>query len=85
VCVYVALRLVCFLYGLTSVCGPCLFVQVRLARYDVTLYSLINHNLGKQYFSQHLKTEYSYENMEVRNGCVCVCMICMCVCAGLLR
>jgi len=55
-------------------------VQVRLARYDVTLFSLINHNLGKEYFSQHLKAEYSFENMLV---CVCMCVMCsLCVVCG---
>ena len=38
--------------------------EVKLARYDVRLRSVLYHPVGLQFFQEHLKREYSEENLD---------------------
>lgn len=43
--------------------------EVKLARYDVRLRSVLYHPVGMQFFADHLKREYSEENLEFWKQC----------------
>jgi hypothetical protein len=38
--------------------------HVKLARYDITLQTLIYHEEGRKYFTKYLQSEYSEENIK---------------------
>jgi len=39
--------------------------EIKLARYDVSLEAVLNHKLGLEFFTRHLQSEYSMENINV--------------------
>lgn len=43
--------------------------EVKLARYDVQLRSVLYHQTGLEFFVQHLRSEYSEENIEFWKTC----------------
>jgi hypothetical protein len=43
--------------------------EIKLARYGVQLRSVIYHPLGLEYFTQHLRSEYSEENISFWKEC----------------
>jgi hypothetical protein len=43
--------------------------HVKLARYDITLQTLIYHEEGRKYFTKYLQSEYSEENIKFWKVC----------------
>lgn len=44
--------------------------EIKLARYNVELRSVLYHPVGLEYFTQHITSEYSQENIDFWKACI---------------